>query len=221
MAENYDPSRAYEIIGVVKDVHYFGLREATEPMVYVSIWRQGAGFSLLCVRTSAQNSGLTDAIRRAITAIDSEVPLLSTRTIEQEIDNNILVDRLLTTLSGFFAVLALLLAAVGLYGVISYAVTRRTREFGLRMALGAERSSVIWLVARYTAVLVLSGAAIGVPTALALSKLVKSFLFGITAQDPTAIVAATLTLIFAGALASFVPTWRATRVDPMVALRHE
>ena len=221
MAENYDASRAYEIIGVVKDVHYFGLREAAEPMVYVSIWRQGAGFSLLCVRTSAQNSQLTNAIRRAITAIDPAVPLLSTRTIEQEIDNNILVDRLLTTLSGFFGVLALLLAAVGLYGVISYAVTRRTREFGLRMALGAERSSVIWLVARYTAVLVLSGAAIGVPTALALSKLVKSFLFGITAQDPTAIVAATLTLMFAGALASFVPTWRATRVDPMVALRHE
>jgi ABC-type antimicrobial peptide transport system permease subunit len=173
------------------------------------------------VGTSAQNSRLTNAIRRAITAIDPAVPLLSTRTIEQEIDNNILVDQLLTTLSGFFGVLALLLSAVGLYGVISYAVTRRTREFGLRMALGAERSSVIGLVARYTAVLVLSGAAIGVPAALALSKLVKSFLFGITAQDPAAIVAATLTLMFAGALASFVPTWRATRVDPVVALRHE
>jgi len=221
MGENYDPATAYEIVGVVKDAHYFGLREATEPMVYLPVWRQGASSNSLCVRTVGQTAALTEAIRRQVAAIDPAVPLLSTRSIEQEIDNNILIDRLLTRLSGFFGSLALLLAAVGLYGVISHAVTRRTREIGLRMALGAERSSVIWLVGRYAAALVLAGAAIGVPAALALSRLVKAFLFGVTAQDPFAIVAATLTLLGAAALASFLPAWRATRVDPMVALRHE
>ena len=221
LGETYDPARAYEIVGVAKDAHYFGLREATEAMVYLPIWRQDAGFSILCVRTGSQPAGLAAAIRRQVAAIDPVVPLLSSRSIEQEVDNNILVDRLLTTLSGFFGGLALLLAAVGLYGVISYAVTRRTREIGLRMALGAERSSVIWLVARYATLLVLAGAAIGVPASLALSRLVKAFLFGVTAQDPFTIAGATLTLVLAATLAALLPTWRATRVDPMVALRHE
>ena len=149
------------------------------------------------------------------------IPLLNTRTIEQQIDNNILEDRLLTTISSFFGLLALLLAAVGLYGVISYAVTRRTREIGVRMALGAERSSVLWLVTRYSAGLVLAGAAIGIPAAMALSRFVKSFLFGVGAQDATAIAGATFTLLAAAGLASFVPARRATRVDPIVALRQE
>jgi predicted permease len=221
MDENYDPAKAYEIVGVVKDAHYFGLRDAPEPMVYLASWRQSTDFNLLCVRTSGEAAALGGAIRRQVTALDPAVPMLSARSIEQEIDNNILVDRLLTTLSGFFGAMALLLAAVGLYGVISYAVTRRTREIGVRMALGAERGSVIWLVSRYAAALVLAGAAIGVPAALALSRLVKAFLFGITAQDPLTVAGSTLTLLAAAALASFVPTWRATRVDPMVTLRHE
>ena len=114
--------------------------------------------------------------------------------------------------------LALLLAAVGLYGVMSYAVTRRTREIGVRMALGAERRSVMWLVTRYSAGLVLAGAAIGIPAALALSQFVKTFLFGVGAQDAMAIVGATVTLMAAAALASFVPARRATNVDPIVAL---
>jgi ABC-type antimicrobial peptide transport system permease subunit len=105
--------------------------------------------------------------------------------------------------------------------VISYSVTRRTREIGVRMALGAERVSVLWLVARYAGGLVLTGAAIGIPAALALSKFVKSFLFGIGAQDAAAIVGATVTLVAAAALAAYVPARRATSVDPIVALRHE
>ena len=219
--EKYDPARAYEVVGVVGDVHYFGLREATEPMVYTPIWKTPPGGRALCIRTSETAAGLTDAIRRHVTAIDPAIPLLSSRTIEEHIDNNILEDRLLTTISSFFGLLALLLAAVGLYGVISYAVTRRTREIGVRMALGAERSSVLWLVTRYSAGLVLAGAAIGIPAALALSRFVKTFLFGVGAQDATAIAGATFTLLAAAALASFVPARRATRVDPIVALRQE
>jgi predicted permease len=219
--EKYDPARAYEVVGVVQDARYFGLRKDTEPMVYIPAWKNGAGSLEVVIRTGEASGPLTEALRRHVTAMDPAVPVLATRSIETQIDNNILEDRLLTTISGFFGVLALLLAAVGLYGVISYAVTRRTREIGVRMALGAERSSVVWLVGRYAAGLVLTGAAIGIPAALALSRFVKTFLYGIGAQDAASIVGATVTLIVAAGLASFIPARRATRVDPMVALRHE
>jgi ABC-type antimicrobial peptide transport system permease subunit len=174
------------------------------------------------IRTSqASTAGLGEAVRKVVTGLDPAVPLLSLRSIEEQIDNDILNERLLTTLSGFLGALALLLAAVGLYGVVSFSVTRRTREIGIRMALGAERPSVVWLVARYAAALVVAGAAIGVPTALALSKLLKSFLFGIAPQDPAAIIGAVMTLAAAAALACYLPAMRATKVDPMVALRHD
>jgi predicted permease len=219
--EKYDPARAYEVVGVVADAHYFGLREETEPMLYMPVWKQRPDFRALCIRTSGNAAGLLDAVRRHVASIDPAIPVLASRTVEDYIDNNLLVDRLLATLSGFFGILALLLAAVGLYGVISYAVTRRTREIGVRMALGAERRSVLWLVARYAGGLVIAGAAIGIPAAIALSRFVKSFLFGIGAQDTAAIVGATATLLAAAALASFIPARRATNVDPIVALRHE
>jgi predicted permease len=219
--EKYDAARAYEVVGVVGDVRYFGLREKLEPMVYTPVWKQRADSRALCIRTSDSGAGVLDAVRRHVATLDSGIPILATRTIEQYVDENILVDRLLSTLSGFFGALALLLAAVGLYGVISFTVTRRTREIGVRMALGAERGSVLWLVARYAGGLVLAGAAIGIPAALGLSRFVKSFLFGIGAQDAAAIVGATVTLLGAAALAAFVPARRATNVDPMVALRHE
>ena len=220
--EKYDATRAFEIVGVVKDARYFGLRRDTETMVYQPVWRPGPSSKSVSIRTTQQSpAGLGDAIRRAVTALDPNVPLLNLRSIEQQIDNNILEDRLLTTLSGFLGGLALLLAAVGLYGVVSFAVTRRTREIGIRMALGAERPSVVWLVGRYAAALVICGALIGVPTALLLSKMLKSFLFGIAPQDPAAIIGAVLTLAAAAALACYVPAMRATKVDPMVALRHD
>src|ERR1041384_245337 len=110
--EKYDAATAYEVVGVVKDVHYFGLRELTEPRVYVAIWREQANSRALVLRTSARAFGIEDALRREVTAIDPAVPVMNTRTIEQQIDNNIMEDRLMTTLSGFFGVLALLLAAV-------------------------------------------------------------------------------------------------------------
>ncbi len=219
--EKYDPARTYEVVGVVADVHYFGLREKTEAMAYVPVWKQRADSRALVIRTSDNAAVVFDAVRRHVASLDPAIPVFATRTVEEYIDNNLLVDRLLATLSGFFGALALLLAAVGLYGVISYAVTRRTREIGVRMALGAERRSVLWLVARYAGGLVLAGAAIGIPAALGLSRFVKSFLFGIAPQDTAAIVGATVTLLLAAAVAAFVPARRATNVDPIVALRHE
>jgi ABC-type antimicrobial peptide transport system permease subunit len=221
MDEKYKAERAYEIVGVVKDAHYFGLREAIEPMVYLAVWRPEARMRSVCVRTSRDAVQLAASIRHEVTQIDPGIPVLAVRSMNQEIDNDILVDRLIATLSSFFGLLALLLAGVGLYGVISYGVTRRTREIGIRMALGAQRGSVLWLVMRRAAAFLLIGTAIGVPAALFATRLVKSFLYGISAQDPIAIVMATIVLGAVAALASFLPARRATKVDPMVALRHE
>jgi ABC-type antimicrobial peptide transport system permease subunit len=190
-------------------------------MVYTALWWLRADGRSLVVRTSGDAAGVGAAVRRHVASLDASIPVLAVRTVEEYIDNNLLVDRLLATLSGFFGALALLLSAVGLYGVMSHAVTRRTREIGVRMALGAERRSVLWLVARYAGGLVVAGALIGIPAALALSRFVRSFLFGIEAQDATAIAGATLTLLIAAAVAAFVPARRATTVDPIVALRHE
>jgi predicted permease len=219
--EKYKAERAYEIVGVVKDAHYFGLREANEPMIYFAVWRPDARSRSICIRTNRDSAQLAGLIRREVTAIDPGIPVLAVRSMHQEIDNDILVDRLIATLSSFFGLLALLLAGVGLYGVISYGVTRRTREIGIRMALGAQRGSVLWLVMRRAAAFMLIGAVIGVPAALFATRLVKSFLYGISAQDPITIVMATIVLGAVAALASFVPARRATKVDPMVALRHE
>jgi predicted permease len=221
LSEKYDPARAYEVVGVVKDAHYFGLREALEPMVYVPTWRPGAGPRTLCFRTNREAPELIEVVRRQVTAIDPAIPVLDWKTMKQQIDNNILEDRLIATLSGFFGFLALLLAGVGLYGVISYAVTRRTREIGIRMALGAERSSVLWLVIRDASLLVITGAALGIPSALALTRLVKAFLYGVGAQDPITLAASALVLICVAAVASLLPARRATKVDPLVALRYE
>ena len=219
--EKYDAAQAYEVVGVVGDVHYFGLRQEPQPMMYLPVWRNGANPKVLVLRTSAQAAGTGDALRRAVTAIDPAIPVMNLRTIEQQIDNNIMEDRLMGALSGFFGGLALLLAAVGLYGVISYSVTRRTREIGIRMALGAERGSMLWLVARHAAMLVLAGAAVGIPAALALSKLVKAFLYGIGPQDTTAIASSAAALLLVAAVASAIPARRAAMVDPMVALRQD
>jgi ABC-type lipoprotein release transport system permease subunit len=219
--DQYKPERAYEIVGVVKDAHYFGLREALEPMIYFAVWRSQAGSRSICIRTSRDSSDLAAAIGREVNAIDPGIPVLNIKTMNQQIDNDILVDRLIATLSSFFGLLALLLAGVGLYGVISYGVTRRTREIGIRMALGAERSSVLWLVMRRAAAFLLIGGAIGVPAALWVTRLEKSLLYGISNQDPITVVIAMLVLAAVAALASFLPARRATKVDPMVALRYE
>jgi len=190
-------------------------------MIYFAVWRQDVSSRSLCIRTSQDSTQIAGALRREVTSIDPGIPVIAVRTMNQEIDNDILVDRLIATLSSFFGLLALLLAAVGLYGVISYGVTRRTREIGIRMALGAQRSSVLWLIMRRAAAFLVLGALIGIPTAIFATRLLKSFLYGISAQDPIAIVMATLVLAAVTAFASFVPARRATKVDPMVALRHD
>jgi predicted permease len=221
LTEKYEPGRAYEVVGVVKDAHYFGLREATEPMVYLPTWRGGLLSKAVCIRLAADVAGLTESLRRAITGIDPAIPLLSARTIEEQVDADILQERLMATLAGFFGSLALLLASVGLYGVISYLVTTRTREIGIRLALGAPRASVLRLVVGDAALLVAVGATLGLGAAVGLSRLVSSLLYGISPQDPATIAGGVAGLCLVATLAVLIPVRRALRVHPSEALRYE
>jgi putative ABC transport system permease protein len=212
---------SFEIVGVVRDTRYFGLKENVESMIYFPIWQQGAGDRMLCIRSASDPRQLYDAIRREVRNLDSAIPVLNTFTMDEQVNNNVSQERLIATLSGFFGVLALLLAAVGLYGLMAHTATRRTREIGIRMALGAPRTTVLWLILRDGILLVAIGAIIGVPIAISLTRFVASFLYGLTARDPATIVFSTLLLALVTALASFLPARRASKVDPMIALRYE
>lgn len=220
-SDKFKMEESYEIVGVVKDARYFGVREAVESMVYVPNWRDGAGSRTLCIRSTSNPERLVAAVRREVAGIDPAIPVLQTLTMADQFDNNIAQERMVTTLCGFFGVLALLLAAIGLYGVMAHSVARRVREIGIRMALGARSGEVLWLVLRETALMVGLGAAIGLPAAFATTRLVSSFLYGLTPQDPASIAGSTLVLLAITALAGYIPARRATKVDPMVALRYE
>jgi predicted permease len=221
LGEKFQMEGSYEIIGVAKDVRYFNLRTDPERMVYLPNWRASVGFRTLCLRTTNDPNQTVNAVRRTVQTLDAAVPILASRTMDELIDNNLLQERMVATLSTFFGVLALLLASVGLYGVMAHAVTRRTREIGIRMALGAERGSVLWLILRDATAMVVVGAVVGIPIALAVTKYAATFLYGITARDPLSMALATLLLIAVAIGASYLPARRATRVDPMVALRYE
>ncbi len=219
--KTFKMEESLEIVGVVKDVRYFGVRKDTEPMVYVPIWRDGAGGRTLCIRTTGDPAHVIGAIRREAAALDPAIPITQTLTLSDQFDNSIAQERLLTTLCAFFGMLAVLLAAIGLYGVMAQAVARRVREIGIRMALGAQAPDVRWLILRETALMVACGAAIGLPAAFFTTRLVESFLFGLTPQDPLTIAGSTLLLLAVTAIAGYIPARRATRVDPMIALRYE
>jgi ABC-type antimicrobial peptide transport system permease subunit len=156
-----------------------------------------------------------------VTEIDGSVAITEAKTMEDNLNRNLLQERFVASIGGFFGIVALLLAAIGLYGVTSEAVTRRTREIGIRMALGAEASRVLGMVLRDAMVMVLVGAILGIPIILGLTRYAEFLLFGVKAHDPMTLVAAALLLLAVTALAGFLPALRATRVQPMQALRHE
>jgi predicted permease len=221
MTETFDASRAYEIVGVVGDVRYFGLRETPEPMLYVPLWRGLTSSLTLAIRTRGDVAGLSQSVRAVLAGIDVAVPLRDIKTGSEQIDSDIIQDRLVATLAGVFGGLALLLAAIGLYGVIAYVVARRTREIGIRLALGADRGRVLWLVMRDAVLLVGVGAAIGLGASAGLARLVRSLLFGLDANDPATAAAAAFVLLAASAFAVYVPARRAIAIEPNQALRDE
>lgn len=211
-----------EIIGVVKDAKYTGVRDEIPRQVFFPYLQNDfVGGAVLYVRATQDSAVAFSAAQQTVRDLDANVPVYNMRTLERQIERSLVNDRLVATLSTAFGVLATLLAVIGLYGVMAYTVARRTREIGLRMALGAMTGDVTWLVMREVLVLVGSGVALGLIGAWALTKYVSSQLYGITPNDPVTIVAAALTLGLVALLAGYIPARRATRVNPVTALRYE
>jgi predicted permease len=212
-----------EIVGVAGSAQDHSVRWGPTRRFYVPLEQAIEGITTVIfeVRTSAKPEALVAALRKEVEAEDPTMPVLSVQTLDQLMARSMLQEGLIARLSGFFGILALLLAAVGLYGIMSYAVARRTNEIGVRVALGAQPGNIIRMVLRETLLLALTGVAIGIPAALAAARLVSSWLFGLEATDPVTIAGAALFMIVVACGAGFVPARRAARVDPLMALRSE
>jgi predicted permease len=216
-----------EIVGVVKDSRYPDLRSATPPMLYQTFLqaRSGRGQMVLHVRIAGSAERLIPDLREAVQSIDKDVPVFEIHSLAEEMDATYVRERLVATLSGFFGVVALTLVCVGLYGLMSFTVARRTAEIGVRVALGAARGDVAWMIVRQTLRLVLAGIAAGLPIAWLLARLVttqlSAMLFDLTPADPLTIAAATGVLVVVAMGAGWLPARRASRIDPIVALRSE
>ena len=213
-----------EIVGVAATVRYGGLKHENPPVVYVP-YAQLPSRQLrqmtYALRTDGDPLRYVAAVRQIVREADGRVPVTNIKTQAADIDQTINQEIVFARLCSAFAILALVIACVGLYATMAYTVARRTNEIGLRMALGAPRGSVIWMVLREVCVLVAIGLAIGLPTALSTSRFVESFLFDMKPNDPSALALAASVLLSAALLAGYGPARRASRVDPMVALRHE
>jgi putative ABC transport system permease protein len=214
-----------KIVGVVRDVRHDGLAEQVRPEIYVP-HAQGGAFETrnamyLAVRTTGDPQSLTAAVRSQVTAIDKDQPVANVTTMESRLADSLARQRFSTLLLSIFACLALLLAAVGLYGVMSYAVAERTHEIGIRMALGAQPSDVMRMVARQGLMLTAAGVSIGLLAAFALTRLMSSLLYGVSATDPATFAIISALLAAVALLACALPARRATKVDPIIALHYE
>ncbi len=218
-----------EIVGVVKDALYAGAREQPRAVLYrplfqmqgsmnPSAWTWSAGVSF---ELRYGGSIAMDDVQRAVAAVDPHVPIFRVKTLAAQTDDSLLRERLLATLSTVFGGLALLLACLGLYGLMAYAVTRRTGEIGIRMALGAPRAQIVWLTVRGALALVCAGAAIGLPVSVRAARYARTLLFGLTTSDPWVMAVSMGALLAVAAIAGYLPSRRASRVDPMAALRYE
>jgi len=212
-----------EIVGVCKNARYGGLTRQIPPVAYIP-YNQGypqPDQMVFALRTSGDPLLYVNSVREVVHQTDAGVPLSDVRSQRADIDQTINQEITFAELCSGFAILALTIACVGLYGTVSYNVARRTGEIGIRMALGAQRAGVVRMVLREVFLLAAVGLAIGVATALATSKFVASFLYGMKPNDPLAFLAAVAILLVAAILGGYAPARRASRIDPMVALRHE
>jgi macrolide transport system ATP-binding/permease protein len=215
--------RDMEIVGVAKNASYGNLKRQIPPVIYLPF---NQGFPLpnemmFALRTTGDPLAFVNTVRQIVHQSDSRLPISHVRTEQAEIDDQVRQETILAELCTAFALLALTIACVGLYGTISYTVARRTGEIGIRIALGAQRRPVLWMVLREVVVLAAVGLAISVPIALGTSRFVESFLFGMKPNDPLALGFAVMVLLLAALLAGAVPARRAAQIDPMTALRHE
>jgi predicted permease len=210
-----------EIVGVVRDSKFNDLRAETKPMVYLPIQQAPNALGSIEVRTTRPLAAMSSQVRNALLEVSRDLMIRRAVPLKAQVDQTLASERLLTTLATCFGVLALILASVGLYGVLSYTVAHRSQEIGIRRALGATDRNVVWMVLRQSMTVVFTGVAIGLALAFLCTRLISGFLYGLSPTDPTAIALSTLLLIIIALFACFLPALRATRVDPLVALRHE
>jgi predicted permease len=216
-----EPDTRYEIVGLARDTKYGDLREEFEPIVYYAAEQDKAGSGgQILLRSRLPQAETVAAVKRTLHEISPAITV-SFQGLKPMIEATILRERLMATLSGFFGLLALLLACIGIYGILSYGVASRTNEIGIRMALGAEARDVRWLILREALLLVIAGVAVGLPIIFAVTRLASTLLFGLTPTDPLSLLSAALLLLAVALAAGYLPSRRATRVDPMVALRCE
>ena len=211
----------WQIVGVCRDAKYTDIKAAAPPTVYFTFRQDSVGSAFFALRTALPPMAVANAARKAVAAIDPNVPLTDISTQEQVRDSKISQERLFAELCGSLASLAVLLSCIGLYGLMAYNVERRTREIGIRMALGATRRNVAGPILREAVLLAAAGLAIGMPVALGLTRLIRSNLYGVAPSDPLTMVSAVVALWGVALVAAWIPARRAARVDPMVALRCE
>ncbi len=221
--DNGSEVKPFTIVGVAKDAHYRGVRDPVPPTAYMPFpWRPpGDSMMVFAIRTRLAPLSLAPAVRRAVGNVDANLPVAEVRTEREQIDRSLGTERLFATLVSIFGANALILAAIGIYGVMAFSVNRRTREIGVRMALGAQRGEVRWLVLRQSLHMAMLGIVVGVPSALLLTGLVRKLLYGVKPNDPASLVAAVIVIAAVAAFAAWIPARRASRVDPIVALRYE
>jgi putative ABC transport system permease protein len=210
-----------EVVGVAKNARYRGLREEPLPFFYTPLAQGSMSSMALFVRTDGDPLAVLPSVRAELKSLNKNLTLFQINTFSAHLASALSADRMIAVLLGVFGVAALLLAAVGLYGVMSYAVARRTHEIGVRMALGAQRGDIVRLVLWQGMALLLVGSVVGLAASFALTRLIASLLFGVSASDPVTFVGITLLLGGVAMLACYLPARRATKVDPMVALRYE
>jgi predicted permease len=216
------PDEMVEIVGVVRPSKYGKVDEKIPRVMYFPFAQSPTPSSLMVyARTAVDPKSLFPAIRREVSSVDASLPVANLRTMEEQVDEALSPQRMIAMLSALFGILATVLAAVGLYGVMAYTVTRRTREIGIRLALGAARADLLSLVMREVFLLTAVGVAIALPVSLALTGLVRTQLYGMAPNDPLSIAVAVLTMVSVALLAGYIPAERATRVDPIRALRYE
>jgi predicted permease len=214
-------NKEVEVVGVVRDSIYRELREPRQTILYVPLLQGNFKTATLHLRTSGDSTPVFTELRARARSIDKDVPLYGMRTMETQIAGTLSPERMLASVSTILGVLAIILAMVGLYSILANAVAQRTREIGIRMALGAEQRQVIGMVLRDTLKMVAIGVAVGIPVSLAASRWITSYLYGIKRQDPITYAAIVGLLALAGLTAAYVPSRRASKVDPMVVLRYD